>query len=101
VTGLVEFLRARIDEDQRYATHAAGMMIGTEAGFHGMAHINRWRPARVLAECDAKRRIVAEHADIDPCDAHDAAFKSIPCDTLRLLALPYADHPGYRSEWAP
>lgn len=24
-----------------------------------------------------------------------------PCDTLRLLALPYAAHPGYRPEWAP
>ncbi|MFD0687245.1 DUF6221 family protein [Actinomadura fibrosa] len=25
----------------------------------------------------------------------------IPCLTLRLLALPYADHPAYRDEWRP
>jgi hypothetical protein len=24
-----------------------------------------------------------------------------PCQTLRLLALPYADHPDYRPEWKP
>jgi hypothetical protein len=24
-----------------------------------------------------------------------------PCETLKLLALPYADHPDYRPEWAP
>ncbi|GAA3045557.1 hypothetical protein GCM10020229_66010 [Kitasatospora albolonga] len=24
-----------------------------------------------------------------------------PLATLRLLALPYVDHPGYRREWAP
>jgi hypothetical protein len=24
-----------------------------------------------------------------------------PCPTLRLLALPYADHPDYRPEWRP
>ena len=60
-----------------------------------------WHPARILAECDAKRRIVAEHAPIDPCDAHDASFETMPCDTLRFLALPYADHPDYRDEWRP
>jgi hypothetical protein len=26
---------------------------------------------------------------------------SAPCPTLRLLALPYADRPGYRDEWRP
>jgi hypothetical protein len=24
-----------------------------------------------------------------------------PCPTVRLLALPYADRPGYRDEWRP
>ena len=66
------------------------------------AHIARWDPARVLAEVDAKRRILAEH-DIahDPCDAHDADNYSIDCDTVRLLALPHASHPEYRQEWKP
>jgi len=24
-----------------------------------------------------------------------------PCETVRLLALPYSQHPGYREDWRP
>lgn len=71
-------------------------------------------PARVLAECDAKWRIIADHKPVEvdggfrcgscgPCVdcAWDAGANEWPCITLRLLALPYADRPGYRQEWAP
>lgn len=85
----------------------------------------RERPdARVLAECDAKRRIVEEHpksdavertrwaysmdADgferyYDPCETcgWDRVPEEWPCPTLRLLAVPYTDHPDYRDEWKP
>lgn len=71
------------------------------------AHIVRWHPGRVLAECDAKRRMVAEakywydkvnNQEDYPAlsDRFDVAF-----GMLRLLALPYADRPGYRAEWRP
>jgi hypothetical protein len=30
-----------------------------------------------------------------------APYVLAPCRTVRLLALPHADRPGYRSEWAP
>lgn len=64
--------------------------------------IARHDPARVLAECEAKRRIVALHGEVDPCDAHDGAtFETVDCETLQVLALPYADHPDYRQEWKP
>lgn len=55
----------------------------------------------LLSECDAKRRIVEMHGALGhaPCDAHDASLRSIHCDTLLLLALPYAGRPGYREEW--
>lgn len=69
-----------------------------------------------LAECDAKRRIIALHSTphtvVDgfcteeggACthagESECAACGQQPCDTLRLLAPPYADRPGYRSEWA-
>lgn len=89
-TDLAGFLLARIAEDERYATHAAGMMMGFEAGTDGIAHINRWRPARVLAECETKRRLI-ELGDKD----------SYWVDVLELLALPYADHPDYVEEWKP
>ncbi len=86
------------------------------------AHIARYDPARVLAEVAAKRRIVELHSNAgggmghDPpggdyygdfpsacltCGTPDEYAVSWPCTTLRLLALPFADHPDYRSEWAP
>lgn len=56
-------------------------------------HIARWDPARVLAECAAKRRIVAQWQDYDG----DSLWG---WNVLRALALPYADHADYRPEWA-
>ncbi len=66
-------------------------------------HLARHDPARVLREVDAKRQIIAEH------DVYgrglggrmDCQSLDFPCRTLRLLALPYADRPGYRAEWKP
>lgn len=52
-------------------------------------HIARHDPARVLAECKAKRQLV---------DGFDS-WGSDAQWTLRTLALPYADHPDYRDEW--
>ena len=54
-------------------------------------------PARVLADCEAKRRIVkwAKDWPLRPSRPSDE-------DTiLGLLALPYAGHPDYREEWRP
>ena len=65
-------------------------------------HIARHDPARVLAECEAKRKIVAKHRhDIgaDPCDAHNADYETIDCDTLQFLAEVYADHADYDEDW--
>jgi hypothetical protein len=77
-------------------------------------HIARWDPARVFAECEAKRRIVAAHPmkyldrwDCSVCDACANEFNDYwivgggPCPTLILLALPYADHPDYQESWKP
>lgn len=84
------------------------------ANWAGVAeHIVRHDPARVLREIEAKRQIIEchewwvagngdticgrcgrEHIDGRP-GGH------FPCQTLRLLALPYADRPGYREEWRP
>jgi len=67
-------------------------------------HIARHDPARVLAECEAKRWIVAW---CDPLyDDDGKPFGGGGCteawwDSLQALALPYADHPDYREEWRP
>jgi len=72
-------------------------------------HIAEHDPARVLAEVDAKRQIIGlhepaeyEYADANVCLTCDQGGPlAYPCPTLRLLALPYADHPAYRDEWRP
>lgn len=82
-------------------------------------------PARWQAEVDAKRQMLDLHepephrggwpiADLTRCGycarlCHSSSGISCdvptdalyPCDTVRLLALPFADRPGYREEWRP
>lgn len=58
----------------------------------GHRHIARHDPARVLAECEATRRIV-EWATTEGHEQWGVG------PVLNLLALPYADHPDYRAEW--
>jgi hypothetical protein len=60
-------------------------------------HVVRWQPARVLAECEAKRRIV----ELDWRGDDSGPAQLLQEDVLRLLALSYADHPDYRQEWRP
>jgi hypothetical protein len=73
--------------------------------FDSATHIARWDPARVLAEVDAKRRILELHAPvIDGTQSSWTWFagsESASEAIVKLLALPYADRPGYRSEWRP
>jgi hypothetical protein len=76
-------------------------------------HIAANDPARVLAEIDAKRRIINEIVpDVNGMDVQiegewgvgrrDEATDPYLGDTLaKVLALPYADHPDYRPEWRP
>lgn len=81
------------------------------------AHIARHDPARVLAECAAKRRIVELHRDLErvvvdaDSDEHlrltgggecsECHHKTMPCPTLRHLAVVHADHPDYDEAWRP
>lgn len=68
------------------------------------AHIARWDPARVLAECAAKRRIVEEFTDawsqVETGDRDYVPRRNVLRDAVLLLAQPYADRPGWESEWA-
>jgi hypothetical protein len=103
---LVEFLLARIDEDEEAALVCYGpefldwdyvlSEIKQGTGYIDQQectyrHALRWDPARVLAECETKRRIVlGDHPDNEYW-----AYDSI----LRVLALPYANHPDYDEAW--
>ena len=126
VSGLTEFLLARIAEDQAEAEAVVETLNAEERDREqrqGTTEPPEWLPvptawdynrversaeyphaemsgARLLAECVAKRRIVKpEHPDEwDEIARYDqGAHEAV----LRLLALPYADHPSYDSEWKP
>jgi Family of unknown function (DUF6221) len=110
VNELADFLLARIDEESALAAAADqdAQQLGPitddlPAGSEDrrVAHMFRWSPARVLAECEARRRIIEDY--LAQLDSHRAGWDArTPRDlALRALALPYADHADYRSEWRP
>jgi hypothetical protein len=99
-------------------TIADGVMYGDmhEGLAAGVAeHIAANDPAYVLADVAAKREIIEAHPSgrdhpEGPLYCLECGPKwktgkaprdwiGYPCDTLRVLALPYADHPDYREEW--
>jgi len=128
--------RWKVTESGRGIIDADGNTLRAKDVFPAEAeHIVRHDPARVLAEVDAKRSIIAaspvacppacarDHTFSGSCalrwmgpvvwgedesrwvrDSDGATVLAPPVTTnyvLRLLALPYADHPDYRPEWAP
>lgn len=76
------------------------------------AHIARHDPARVLAECAAKRAIMGGHEGrrdlyggrdaylCEMCTETGPNAQGWPCETLRALAAVYSDHPDYDKDWA-
>jgi len=114
---ITEFLDARIAEDEAAAKSATnapwdlmggnewlypfGFSIGSDDDIRGSdaEHIARHDPARVLAECSAKRAIIAAHKRQENDDDPRAWIVASEI-LLNTLAAVYKDHPGYRQEWA-
>ena len=110
---LDEFLLARIAEDERLAAAAIPDAVTGPAQPDG--HASPFDPARVRADCAAKRHIVLFCRELRPDTRILGArpkgmgdFPLAPHDqhqlaavTLALLALPYAEHRDYRAEWGP
>lgn len=104
---IVEFLKARLDEDEERLD--AIDHIQAPAG-----HM-----ARERREVEVKRRIVDDHEPVILRGGSGARYyettrvcrscepprqfpeSAVPCQTLKLLASVYADHPDYRGEWRP
>jgi hypothetical protein len=98
------------------SSESFGMYVIASVGAHDIGrpshedaeHIARWDPARVLAEVDAKRRILDElwdvlrtashYTTVESCDELDAILAE---RVLRRLALPYAERSGYDERWRP
>jgi len=135
---LVQFLRARLDEDEQAieapetwtefdetqgtrrvdVDHSFERVTACTRAWRGV-HIARHDPARVLREVEAKRQVlklherhtvvVSKYCAPPParrvtrsCEpSYQFPELSWPCATLRLFALPYADHPDYQETWKP
>lgn len=89
---IVEFLRARIDEDERMARD--GDDLWGPVYVEGYGDYALMGGGRLRAECRAKRAII---------ELATAAPRSIELavDVLLELAAVYADHFDYQPEWAP
>jgi hypothetical protein len=71
-----------------------------------------FNPARVLAECAAKRAIIGGHEGrrdlyggrdaylCEMCTEAGPNAQGWPCATLKALAAVYSDHPDYDKDWA-
>jgi hypothetical protein len=90
------------------SSESFGMYVIASVGAHDIGrpshedaeHITRWDPARVLAEIDAKRRMVDECVGSNT-DANSPDACVLADAILRLLALAYADRHGYDEAWRP
>jgi hypothetical protein len=128
VVSIIEFLEARIGEDEALAiaviakydpddwenSTATGNFWPEEVAFWDSA-----TPYRTLAECEVKRSIVAMHGPVKDegwvswaprradghlwcgmCGSVDDSPEPYPCGTLKALSALYKDHPDYQQEWA-
>lgn len=116
---LVAFVTARLDEDEAQIRESENY-LDTWCALSGL-HLD---PARALREVAAIRAILAMHAPVPfwgnrppplrdrtpenavssycECQCPDGVILGkYPCDTARLLAAVWGDHPDYRSEWKP
>jgi len=118
---VTEFLHARIAEDESLAHEAiddhphwladgpdieqyeggvsSGLLTNSRRP-QANPHIANWDPARVLAECQAKRVTIRAcerglEVDIACQEGHSWQFETV----LYALAAVYADHPDYQDEW--
>jgi hypothetical protein len=116
---LVRWLTACLDEDAEEAQrgYLKAALLPDYGGWNKstVAGLPPAVAVRVLREIDAKRRILAQCVYWNERAAQEAVdppkYPQPGLDlgllldamnpVLRLLALPYADRPGYRAEWAP
>lgn len=119
---LIAFMRDRLREREAKATAAlpgpwvveehtyetvvtsdGGKVVASVEGLRDGWHIADNDPRFVLADVDTKRRLLTQfelrgnsvRRTVQP--ATGGAWD----DLLRILALPYANHPDYRPEWRP
>lgn len=115
MTTLTEFLLLRIAEDEAVANVCTAWDDTRSALREGGRYVEA-SPARVLARCEADRRIVELHTPKptssgytrDECPVcaevmgyDDGEWEDYPCPTLRTLASIYAGHEDFDESWRP
>lgn len=112
----VEWLCAQLNEDERVAQEAgvsgpqgSDLFVIEDGHQHNTIAIPA---ARVLRQVERDRRVLNRHTRME---AFGTAFCSYcctlqgqrpgngywPCPEIIDATLPYADRPGYRTEWGP
>ena len=82
------------DDDGHYVVQADSRHPSVEQA----AHIARHAPARVLADVEAKRAVIADYLRLDA--AGDLLARGVVEDILRAMCAVYAEHPDYSPSWA-
>lgn len=127
MSDLIEFLKARLDEDEKGANTwllfvAEAKRIEARDRRRTRNPASRWtleeeaRAKRTLAEAAAKRAIIDLHAPMGEAGWQANACKVCswggescgclgpldgwPCETVKRTAEVYRDHPEWREEWA-
>ena len=96
-TDLVRFLLARIEDDAAQAKR-----YGREAANGKTLAPALCSPERIRAECEAKRQVIGtlQQQLVLRDQPFEKAIRNQAIYMLRAMATPYADHVGYRKEWA-
>jgi hypothetical protein len=114
VNDLIPFLRARLFDDVCVARAEGVLREGNPSYTLGelSAFERIWDPARVLVECEAKGEVIdwcAEvigHRDLSGYEKfgslrgdRQALAVTLAVEVLRLLVVPYVNHPDYQAAW--
>lgn len=98
---LIAFLRDRITEDEAAIRTWAACCIHIDACDETGGYLERFDTRRMLAEVEAKRRILDWCERMAHVDGYGGLMARDARMIRRLLAQPYAEHPDYRPEWRP
>ena len=112
MASLVEFLEARIAEDEAIAkelpadapVHHPGCYYysySLDAGWFCDCDDDGTTKRRLQAECAAKRAVIALYrpGDLESSDRGAYFYAEGAGDAVKALAAVYKDHPDYRQEW--
>lgn len=91
-------------EKRRWITPHIGVLYEPESADHVVAN----NPAVILADIDAKVAIVDAYVSAEKIldawacpDDRDIGRSDGIEEAIRYLALPFAEHPGYKEDWRP